>query len=72
MIADSIKSNIIDKARNLAENDEEVVLEAETEAPAKMKWTDAVAKARKDLGVEGFSAIKKGTPLYDKAKSYMN
>jgi hypothetical protein len=55
-----------------AENDEEVVLEAETSAPAKMKWTDAVAKARKDLNVKGFTAIKKGTPLYDKAKSYMN
>ena len=56
-----------------AENDEEVDLEAETsDAPAKMKWTDAVAKARKDLGVTGFTAIKKGTPLYNKAKSYMN
>lgn len=55
-----------------AENDEEVILEAETTEPAKMKWTDAVAKARNDLGVKGFTAIKKGTPLYDKAKSYMN
>lgn len=55
-----------------AENDEEVVLEAETLAPAKMKWTTAVSKARKDLGIEGFTAVKKGTALYDKAKSYMN
>jgi hypothetical protein len=55
-----------------AENDEEVVLEAETEAPAKLKWTDAVSKARKDLGIKGFTPVKKGTELYDKAKSYMN
>merc|ERR1711907_66043 len=35
------------------------------------KWVDAVSKARKALGVKGFSAIKKGTPLYSKAKSFM-
>merc|ERR1712139_175971 len=31
------------------------------------KWVDAVQKARKALGVKGFSAIKKGSPLYNKA-----
>merc|ERR1719353_108138 len=31
-------------------------------------WTVAVQKARKALGVKGFVAIKKGTPLYKKAK----
>jgi len=31
-------------------------------------WTLAVQKARKALGVKGFVAIKKGTPLYKKAK----
>merc|ERR1740138_1247133 len=31
-------------------------------------WTVAVQKARKALGVKGFVAIKKGTPLYNKAK----
>merc|ERR1712000_33555 len=34
------------------------------------KWTAAVTKARKDLGVKGFVAVKKGTPLYNKAKQY--
>jgi hypothetical protein len=34
-------------------------------------WTDAVKKARKSLGITGFVAIKKGTPLYRKAKSMM-
>merc|ERR1711935_577757 len=31
-------------------------------------WTVAVQKAKKALGVKGFIAIKKGTPLYKKAK----
>merc|ERR1712070_934432 len=31
-------------------------------------WISAVQKARKALGVKGFVAIKKGTPLYTKAK----
>merc|ERR550537_861146 len=31
-------------------------------------WTVAVQKARKALGVKGFVAVKKGTPLYTKAK----
>ena len=32
------------------------------------KWTAAFMKARKALRVKGFVALKKGTPLYDKAK----
>merc|ERR550537_1903157 len=31
-------------------------------------WLAACQKARKALGVKGFVAIKKGTPLYKKAK----
>merc|ERR1719379_2277768 len=31
-------------------------------------WLAAVSKARKALNVKGFSAVKKGTPLYQKAK----
>merc|ERR1712072_740036 len=31
-------------------------------------WLAAVAKARKALNIKGFAAIKKGTPLYTKAK----
>merc|ERR1719263_929947 len=34
------------------------------------KWTVAVQKARKTLGLKGFVAIKKGTPLYNKAKEF--
>ncbi|MDA8718660.1 hypothetical protein N9M03_00510 [bacterium] len=46
-------------------NDEEVSFQAEG---GKLKWKDAIAQARKDLGITGFSAIKKGTPLYKRAK----
>ena len=31
-------------------------------------WTLAVQKARKALGVKGFQVVKKGSPLYTKAK----
>merc|ERR1712199_132138 len=31
-------------------------------------WIAAVQKARRELKIKGFSAIKKGTPLYKKAK----
>jgi len=33
------------------------------------RWTDAVKAARKSLGLKGFVAVKKGTPLYTKAKA---
>jgi len=33
------------------------------------KWLGAVMSARKALGLKGFVPIKKGTPLYTKAKS---
>merc|ERR1711937_384560 len=33
-------------------------------------WTAAVQKARKALKVKGFLAVKKGTPLYKKAKEF--
>merc|ERR1712188_56150 len=36
------------------------------------KWISAVQKARKTLGLKGFVAIKKGSPLYQKAKEFYN
>merc|ERR1719433_1579420 len=33
-------------------------------------WTVACQKAKEALGVKGFVAIKKGTPLYKKAKEF--
>merc|ERR1712178_63318 len=35
-------------------------------------WMIAVKKARAALKIKGFSAVKKGTPLYIKAKEFMN
>merc|ERR1711904_752871 len=35
-------------------------------------WNAAVQKARKALKITGFCAIKKGTPLYTKAKELYN
>merc|ERR1712093_893488 len=34
------------------------------------KWIAAVQKARKALGTKGFAAVKKGTPLYTKAREF--
>merc|ERR1719473_516809 len=34
------------------------------------QWITAVQKARKALGLKGFVAIKKGSPLYNKAKEF--
>ena len=31
-------------------------------------WISACKQARKELGITGFVAVKKGTPLYKKAK----
>merc|ERR1712224_594392 len=36
------------------------------------KWISAVQKARKALGLKGFVAIKKGSPLYTKAREFYN
>merc|ERR1712070_1030753 len=35
-------------------------------------WTVAVQKARKELGLKGFVAIKKGSAFYKKAKEIYN
>eukprot|EP00930_Biecheleria_cincta_P005840 TRINITY_DN1067_c0_g1_i1.p1 TRINITY_DN1067_c0_g1~~TRINITY_DN1067_c0_g1_i1.p1 ORF type:complete len:103 (+),score=28.77 TRINITY_DN1067_c0_g1_i1:1-309(+) len=33
-------------------------------------WTAAVQKARKELGVKGFAAVKKGSALYKAARAH--
>ena len=33
-----------------------------------MNWMKCLSKARKELGIKGFVAIKKGSPLYKRAK----
>merc|ERR550534_225969 len=34
------------------------------------KWTQAVMKAREVLGIKGFFAVKKGSPVYKKAREF--
>jgi len=34
------------------------------------KWTQAVVKARYALGIKGFLVVKKGTPVYNKAREF--
>merc|ERR1711964_403879 len=35
---------------------------------AKGSWVHCVMRARKELGITGFCAIRKGTPLYTRAR----
>ena len=39
-----------------------------SKSKGKVTWFGAVAKARKELNITGFVAIKKGSPLYKRAK----
>jgi hypothetical protein len=49
----------------------EIVSKAKHAAGKKSPWSQAVKKAYNDLGLTGFVPAKKGTALYDLAKSYM-
>merc|ERR1712070_290594 len=46
-----------------------IVSKAASAVAKKNKWANAVKSARKELGLKGFVPIKKGTPLYQKAKA---
>ena len=59
------------KKENLTKNKNGRVVSKKASARGKKHpWMAAVAKARSALGVKGFVAIKKGTALYAKAKSF--
>merc|ERR1719375_2919652 len=47
-----------------------IVSKKMSERGKKSPWIAAVTKARAALKIKGFSAIKKGTPLYNKAKEF--
>lgn len=36
------------------------------------RWSAAVKRARKEMGLAGFVAVKKGTPVYEKAREFYN
>merc|ERR1711968_223151 len=58
------------KASDLTKNKYGKVVSKKSSARAKKSpWIAAVAAARKALKITGFQAIKKGSPLYVKAKS---
>merc|ERR1719443_2805855 len=59
------------KATDLTKNKYGKIVSKKGSARAKKSpWTQAVAKARKALKLTGFVAIKKGSPLYVKAKEF--
>ena len=58
-------------AKDLTKNKFGKIVSKKASAAGKKKfgpWLQALAKARKALKVTGFAVIKKGTPLYAKAK----
>merc|ERR1712139_586119 len=60
-------------AKDLTKNKYGKVVSKKRSAFAKKSpWIQAISKARKALKITGFSAIKKGTPLYAKAKELYN
>ena len=60
-------------AKDLCKNKYGKVVSKKSSLRAKKSpWIQAVAKARKALKITGFCAIKKGTPLYLKAKEFFN
>merc|ERR1712225_230209 len=60
-------------AKDLCKNKHGRVVSKKLSAKGKKSpWIQAVAKARKALKITGFCAIKKGSPLYTKAKEFYN
>merc|ERR1712137_365282 len=60
-------------AKDLLKNKYGKVVSKKRSAFAKKSpWIQVVTKARKALKITGFAAIKKGTPLYAKAKEFFN
>merc|ERR1711959_435583 len=58
-------------AKDLTKNKHGRVVSKKASAHSKANpWIAAVKKARAALKIKGFSAIKKGTPLYAKAKEF--
>ena len=65
MGAEEMEAETVDQINPTEVAEDSETFEAEG---GKMKWTDAVSRARKELGITGFSPVKKGTPLYKRAK----
>merc|ERR1712139_644849 len=60
-------------AKDLTKNKNGKIVSKKASALGKKHpWMQAVAKARKALKITGFTALKKGTPFYAKAKEFYN
>merc|ERR1712134_29711 len=60
-------------AKDLTKNKNGKVVSKKLSARGKKSpWIQACTKARKALKITGFAIIKKGTPLYAKAKEFYN
>merc|ERR1719326_1889480 len=60
-------------AKDLCKNKNGKVVSKKLSAKGKKSpWIQACTKARKALKITGFAVIKKGTPLYAKAKEFYN
>merc|ERR1711869_36980 len=60
-------------AKDLIKNKYGKVVSKKSSSRAKKSpWIQAIAKARKALKITGFVAIKKGSPVYVKAKEFYN
>merc|ERR1711918_339914 len=60
-------------AKDLCKNKNGRVVSKKLSARGKKSpWIQACSKARKALKITGFAIIKKGTPLYAKAKEFYN
>merc|ERR1712159_47130 len=60
-------------AKDLVKNKNgRVVSKKQSAQGKKSPWIQACTKARKALKITGFAVIKKGTPLYAKAKEFYN
>merc|ERR1711998_31698 len=60
-------------AKDLTKNKNgRVVSKKQSAMGKKSPWIQACTKARKALKITGFAVIKKGTPLYAKAKEFYN
>merc|ERR1712139_701498 len=60
-------------AKDLFKNKRGKIVSKKRSAFAKKSpWIAAVAKARKALKITGFAVIKKGSPLYAKAREFYN
>merc|ERR1719375_830781 len=66
------QTDLVKNSRGKIVSKKQSALAKKRYATALKPWITAVQKARKVLGAKGFVPIKKGSPLYNKAKEFYN